>query len=219
MEGFEGKLGEAFVGRATCENGAAGEGREVELLAHFELLLGEAVEVVVAGELDARGVGGEGLDDDFAFEFAATGAAGDLGEELEDAFAGTEVGDVEADVGVKDADQGDVGKVEAFGDHLGADEDVDLLGLEGIEEIAEGIFFAHGVGVDAGDAGGGEYFFQDVFDFLGAEALEEDAVVAAFGAFAWDDRLMAADVAEQAVVGAMVGERDGAVRAFADMAA
>ncbi len=52
VEGLQGELGAALVGRAAGENGAVGEGRVAELAAELEFLLGEAVEVVVAGELD-----------------------------------------------------------------------------------------------------------------------------------------------------------------------
>lgn len=159
------------------------------------------------------------MDEDFAFEFAASGAPGDLGEELEGALGGAEVGDVEADVGVEDTDEGDVGEVEAFGDHLGADEDVDFFRFEGEQGVAEGVFFAHDVGIDAGEAGFGEEFGEDFFDFLGAVSLEGDAGVVAGGAFAGDYGLVAADVADEAFVGAVVGKGEGAVGAVDDVTA
>ena len=84
----------SWVERAVQQR-AVGEGREAELAAELEFLLGVAVEVVVAGELDGGRVGGEGLDDHLALEFAAAGASGDLGEQLEGALAGAEIGDVE----------------------------------------------------------------------------------------------------------------------------
>ena len=96
------------------------EGGEVVFLAEFEFLVNEAFEVVVAGELDGGAVGDEGLDEDFAFHFATAGPSGHLGEEGKGAFAGAEVGGVEGEVGIEDADEGDVGKVESFGNHLGA---------------------------------------------------------------------------------------------------
>ena len=96
------------------------KGREVVFLAEFEFLFDEAEEVVVARELDGGAVGDEGLDEDFAFHFAAARASGDLGEEGEGALASAEVGGVEGEVGIEDADEGDVGEVEAFGNHLGA---------------------------------------------------------------------------------------------------
>lgn len=88
---------------------------------------------MASGELDGWGVRGEGLDDHLPFQVAAAGAAGDLGEQLEGAFAGAEIGDVEAEVRIEDADEGDIGEVESLGNHLGADEDVDFMGFEGVE--------------------------------------------------------------------------------------
>lgn len=219
MEGLEGEFGAALVGGAGGEDSAVGEGREGKLAAHFHFLLGVAIEVVLAGELNAGAVGSEGLDDDFALEFAAPGAPGDLGDELKGALAGAEVRDVEAEVCVKDSHQGDVGKMEAFGDHLGADEDVDFLGFEFAEDVLEGVFAAHGIGIDAGEFCFGEDFLEDFLDFLGAVALEGDAGVFAFWAFFGDDGLVAADVADEAFIGAVVGEGDCAVGALAGVAA
>ena len=63
-----------------------GEGGEAELAAHFHLLLGVAIEVVLAGELDAGAVGGEGLHDDFALKLTAPG--------VPDIYQGTELWDL-----------------------------------------------------------------------------------------------------------------------------
>ena len=80
------------------------KGGEVVFFAEFEFLFDEALEVVMAGELDGGAVGDEGLDEDFAFHFAPAGAASDLGEKGEGAFAGAEVGGIEGEVGVEDSD-------------------------------------------------------------------------------------------------------------------
>jgi len=135
VEGLEGELGATFVGGSCEEEGEVGEGGVAELLTHIEFLGDEAIEVVVTGELDGGTVWSGSLDDDFAGQVAATGAAGDLGEELEGALAGAEVGGVEGEVGIEDSDEGDVREVESLGDHLGAEEDINLLGAE----VAEGI--------------------------------------------------------------------------------
>ena len=74
--------------------------REGELAPELHFLLGKAVEVVLAGELNRRRVRGEGLDDDLAFKIAPPGAAGDLGDELEGALAGAEVRHMQAEVRV-----------------------------------------------------------------------------------------------------------------------
>ena len=82
-----------------------------ELTSHFELLIDEAVEVVMSGELNGRAVRGRGLDNDLARHFSATGTASNLGEKLEGTFASAEVGGVEREVGIEDADEGDVGEI------------------------------------------------------------------------------------------------------------
>ena len=219
MECLEGEFCAALVGGAGGEDSAVGEGWEAEVAAHFHFLEGVTIEIMAAGELDAGAVWGEGLDDDFALQLAAPGPPSDLGDELEGALAGAEVWDVEAEVGIKDANEGDVGKMEAFGDHLGADEDIDLLGAEFPKDVAEVVLAAHGIRIDAGEAGGGENFLKDFFDFLGAVALEGDAGVFTLRAFFRDDGLVAADVADEALIGAVVGEGDGAVGAGAGVAA
>lgn len=76
------------------------EGGVVPFLALVEFFFEPAFEVVVAGELDGGAVGDVALDDDFACAVTAACAAGDLDNELEGAFCGAEVLDVEGDIGV-----------------------------------------------------------------------------------------------------------------------
>ena len=116
-------------------------------------------------------MGGEGLDDDFAFHFATAGASCHLGEELEGAFASAEVGDVEREVGIENGGEGDVREVESLGDHLGAEEDIDLARTEGGEGIFERVFAAGGIGVEPSEGGFWEDFAENLFDFFGAKSL------------------------------------------------
>ena len=109
--------------------------------------------------------------------------------------------------------------MQALGDHLGADEDVDLVRFEFPQDVLERVFFAHRVGVDAGEAGFRQHLLQDLLDLLRAVALQSDSGVFALRAFFRDDGLVAADMADQPFIGAVVGECDGAVRAGAGMAA
>ena len=103
----------------------------------------EAFEVVVAGELNRGAVRDEGLNEDFAFHLASACSPSDLGEEGEGAFAGAEVGGVEGEVSIEHADEGDVGKVEAFGYHLSAEEDVYFAGFEVGKGAFEDVFFSN----------------------------------------------------------------------------
>lgn len=118
------------VGAGEEDVDEADERGVVGTLAFFHEGSVEGFVVVGLGGDDGDVFGGEGLDDDSAGAFSATGASGDLGEELEGPFGGAEVGDVEGDVGGDDSYEGDVGKVEAFGDHLGTDEDIEFATSE-----------------------------------------------------------------------------------------
>ena len=165
-------------------------------------------------------VRGRGLDDDLARQVAATGAAGDLGEELEGALAGAEVGGVEREVGIEDADEGDVREVESLGDHLGPEEDLDLLGAEVAQGVAEGVLAAGGVGVESGDLVAlGKTLRRMISAFSVPYPCKPDGGVFALGAEAGDDGLEAADVADKAFLGAMISEGDGTVVALNSVAA
>ena len=98
--------------------------------AELQLALVERRVVLPARELDAVVIGIERLDDRFARLLAAAGAAGDLRQQLKRPLRRAEVGQAEADVGRHDADQRDARKVVALGDHLRADEHVDLAVAE-----------------------------------------------------------------------------------------
>ena len=120
FEVFGGEAGFVFVAPAQSESAKSFGGRITELLAKFDFLFVEADVVVSASVLDGGMKGGEGLDEDFAFDVAAAGATGNLGKQLEGALAGAKVGEVKAEVCVDDAHEGYIGKVESFGDHLGS---------------------------------------------------------------------------------------------------
>ena len=93
-------------------------------------------------------VGVDGLGQDLAGQVAASGASGDLGEQLEGALGGTEVGQAEAHIGRDDAHQGHVGDVVALGD-LGADQDVEAALAEAAEDRFILATSAAGVAIEA----------------------------------------------------------------------
>ena len=160
------------------------------------------------------------MDVDFAGEVAAAGASGDLGDELEGAFGGAEVvGDAERAVGGEDTDEGDIGEVEAFGNHLGAEEDVGLFGAEGGEEFVVAVAAGGGVGVHPDDAGGGEDGVEGGLDALGAEAELLEVGGVAGGAGGGGAAPVAAEVAAEGVVLGVVGELGRAVGAAEHFAA
>ena len=123
------------------------ERRLLQLPPILDLLFPKAVEVVMPRKLDRRMKRREALHEDLAFDIAATGAPGDLGEQLKGALARAEIGQVQAEVGIHDADERDVRKVQALRDHLRADEDVDLAGPKRSERFAIRIATLHHVGI------------------------------------------------------------------------
>ena len=82
-------------------------------------------------------------------------------------------------VGVDDADQRHVREMQSLGDHLRADEDVDLAGAEIAEDAPVIVLALQDVGVHARDAGVGEELRQRVLDLLRAEAGVADGRVPA----------------------------------------
>src|SRR5204862_4085930 len=106
------------------------ERREIAALAEFKFLLEIAGEIVVPCKLNRRTKRCVSLHKDFARRFAASGASGDLGQKLERAFARAEIGQMQCKIGVNNPDQRHIWKMQTFGDHLRADEDVDLAGAK-----------------------------------------------------------------------------------------
>jgi len=166
--------------------------------------------VVFDGQADGGLVGQEGLDDDAAGFFGAAGTAGDLADELEGAFVGAEVGQGQGGVGADDADEGDVGKVQALGEDLGAGEDVDAAGGKIGQDpvVAFGAAGLHGVAVDAEDAGVGQEAGDLFGETLGADA-EHGHVAVAEGAFGGDEGFAEAIVADGQAAGECLGGEGG----------
>src|SRR5271166_1273124 len=103
------------------EEGDTGDGRILQLAAKFDFLFVKTVEVVAARILDGRMKWRESLDNHFALDIAAAGPAGDLRQQLEGALARAKIRLMQRRIGVNDADERDVWKMEAFCNHLCAD--------------------------------------------------------------------------------------------------
>ena len=108
------------------------------------------------------------------------GAAGDLGDELEGSLVGAEVGQMEGLVGREDPDQRDAREIEALGDHLRADEHIELLVLEGGERLLVVLAPAHGVRVHARDACAGHEARELGLDALACAGVAEPSRHTAF---------------------------------------
>ena len=164
---------------------------------------------------------GVGLDEHLAGHVAAPRAPGHLRQQLERALRGAEVRHLQAQVGVDHADQGHVRKVEALGDHLRADQNIDVAAPELAEDLRVGILAAGGVGVHAHDARVREDLLHGGLDALGADAGHLDVGRAAFGIGAARRHRLdrSADVADHMVRRLVVGHLHAAVRTGLDVAA
>lgn len=186
-----------FVGDG--EAGEVGEWGHFLTAALFDEIVGKGGEVGLEGGLDDGVFGLESLDDDAGdVEMSAPDAADDLGEEFEGAFFGGEIGEGETGIGLDNADGGEVGKIEAAGESLGADEDLDFAGFDVVIEVGEvGAFFV--VAVEAGDFGFGEDAGEFGLEKFSAEAFMDDAGFVTVRAAGGDFFGVAANVATESV--------------------
>jgi hypothetical protein len=99
-----------------------------------------------------------------------TRAAGDLREQLERPFGRAKIREPESDVGRHDADQRHARKVVTFGNHLRADEHVDLAVAELREQRGERSPAPDGVAVQPRDARAGACAGDLRFDAFGSES-------------------------------------------------
>ncbi len=154
------------------------------------------------------------LDNNFGtIEMSTANAADDLGKKFEGAFLGGEIGERKSGVGLDDADGSKQGKIEAAGESLSTNKDVDFAGFNVIIEFGEAGFFVV-VAIKTGDFGFGEEAGEFGFEEFGAETFMNDARVTATGAASRDFFFMAADVAGEEETVSM--ERHGKIASWTE---
>lgn len=84
-----------------------------------------------------------------------------------------------------DAERAEFWKIEAFSDHLGADNNVVVAGMNLLVDFVE-LLAGFGVGVEAGDFGIWEEFLEFLFDEFRAETFVMDGGIAAFWTRSWN---------------------------------
>lgn len=186
--GFLGLVGDT-------EAGEIGEGWHLLFAAFFQEVIGESGKISRDSRGDDGVVGLVRLDKDFGeVEVATTDAADDLGEKLEGALFGGEIGESEARVGLDDADGGEMGEIEAAGESLSADENVDVAGVDVVVVGGEivGLLI---IAVKTGDFCVGEEALELGFEEFRAETFMNNARMAALRARGGDFFFVTADVA------------------------
>ncbi len=182
------------------------EGREARLLPLAEQLVREPAKVLTAQRDVERMIGILGLDQHFPLRLAATGASGDLGEQRIEAFGRPEVRAVEHAVRVEHANQREVRKVVALGEHLGADQDVDVARANALAHLVPGVLAARAVAVDPQHARLRKMAAERLFDALGALPHGRQIRLAALRAGRRDTPLVSAVVAMETQFGDVQNE-------------
>ena len=100
---------------------------------------------------------------------SAPGPSGHLLQQVKHALTTAKVRQKQADVGQHHSDECHERQIEAFGDHLGADQHIRLLVDKALQELI-GATGAGRVFVPAHDARLGELFMDGLLDFLRADA-------------------------------------------------
>ena len=151
---------------------------------------------MTGGVEDRAGVRLEGLDEHPPGRVAAA-APGELGQELEGALLGAEVGQAEARVGVDDGGELDAREVVALRDHLRADEHGALGAGEALERVPQLLRPLDRVGVETDPLQLGHALLELALEPLRAGADPREVGRAARGARLPDRLERAAVVAAQ----------------------
>jgi hypothetical protein len=123
--------------------------RVTKLATVLQFIIIERFVIVFGGRLDGKVLRLIGLEDDTTTEKTSARAAGDLGEDLEGPLGGAVFRQVESSVSRNDTDKRHQWKIEAFGDHLGSDEDVRTVASEMRQDDVVGAFGARDVPIPA----------------------------------------------------------------------
>src|SRR3977135_3099276 len=122
MNRLRSKLRQSLMFRSDLHQYEMNVRRVIAAFSKFALLLPEAVKVVVPRKLDRGTKRSRCLHKNFAGDLSSSGAACDLGKQLKSTFPGAKVGQMQADICIDNAHQGNIWKIEALGDHLRTDE-------------------------------------------------------------------------------------------------
>ena len=116
----------------------------------------------------------EGLDKNAgSVEMATTDATDDLGEEFKSALFGRIIGEGKTSIGLDDADGSEMGKIEAFGDGLGANNNIDIARFDFVIKRVEAGGFGV-VSIKTGNFSGFEELFELGFEKFGTKTFVKE---------------------------------------------
>ena len=193
------------VDRLATQQGKMARRRQTGGFSFFQGGAGKGFVAFVQQQLQQRVLGMVGLDQDFTGFFRAPGAPRYLGNQLREVLGGAKVGAEQGLVGIENADQGQIGKVMALGQHLCADQNAAFTTVRLLQFFLQAAFGAGAVTVDAADPGIGKILLQELLDTFGAGADGQHIVAAAVFTVLRCRALRAAMVATQFIMTFMIG--------------
>src|SRR5215471_2233315 len=116
-------------------------------LTALHLVVKKACEVMVLGKSNTVVLGTIGLNKHLPARLASASPASDLGEELEQALRSTKIRNGQGGIGRHHADQGDIGVIVSFGNHLCAHQDIDGTTAQSTQNALMGRFGPGGVAI------------------------------------------------------------------------
>ncbi len=195
--------------------------RVAQLLAKLNLLVVKPEVIVLPRVLNGRMKRRETLHDHFSLDVAAAGPTGHLHQQLKRPLTRAKVRQVQCHVRVNDPHQRHVREVQPFGDHLRADQDINLAHAERAEHFPVQRFLCHHVRVHPMHSTLWKRHLDRRLDLLRAHAGISNRRVAAL-------RIrtnlrhagnIAAQMTEQLLGFAVIGQRHGAVLALGHVTA
>ena len=173
----------------------------------------ETVIVLLCRQANQLMLRNQGLNQGAAGSIAPTCSANDLSEHIKGGLSCPVRAGIQAQIPVQHPNQGHIGDIQAFGNHLGADQHRDLFLPEPGKDLFVGIHSAYRVRVHSDGLHIRKQLRQLLLDPLGpgTDGLQRTA---ALGAAAGNRLRMAAIVAHKPVVGAVIGQPLAAPGAF-----
>ena len=193
------------------------KGGKPKALAKFQFLLKETVEIMMARELYGWTERREGLDEDFPFDLAASGSPRDLSEELKGPLSRAKIRQMEAQIGIDDSDESHIRKMQAFGDHLCSDQDIDRAFLEGLKRLVIGVLAAHRISIHSCHPRIRKHALDGILHLLRPHAGVPNRWIFACGTRFGRALIISANVTCKLGGVTMVGERHTAIHASADV--
>ena len=147
----------------------ANKRRVQRVAALVQVVVGKDRTVMLSDGADDRILGQVGLDDDLAGTIAAAGASRNLLQQIVGALPCSKIGELQRKVGIDHAHKRDLGKVEALGNHLGAQQHGAIGRIELLEQLFVRVLATRGIGIHANDGDVvGQHLVQRILDLLRA---------------------------------------------------